>query len=94
MRSLAKPAALTGPKTDRVHPRVHLALHDGVERLYLLDDPEDYPASTRRNAVYDPYVHLAYILARQGHEAPWIAGFADLPLPAAHHITATALAHP
>ncbi|MFC5724955.1 hypothetical protein ACFP1Z_32905 [Streptomyces gamaensis] len=72
--------------TERACAHVHLALHDGVERDYLLDDPgERTPAGGERLA-YEPRVHLAYILARQGHDARWLAEFADLPHDAAHRI--------
>ncbi|MEU7169416.1 hypothetical protein AB0A70_32970 [Streptomyces morookaense] len=63
-----------------------LTLRDGAERLYLLDDPAEHRDAGTRDAVYDPYVHLAYLLARQGHDARWLARFTDLPLAATHHI--------
>ncbi|MGW1073518.1 hypothetical protein [Streptomyces sp. NPDC002537] len=71
-------------------PRVYLALHGGTEREYLLDDPLSCPRPDARLTAYDERVHLAYILARQGHDAQWLARFADLPLPAAHRITEAA----
>ncbi|MFI1801658.1 hypothetical protein ACH427_30560 [Streptomyces sp. NPDC020379] len=76
----------TGPTAASRRPCPRLTLRDGTERTYLLDDPQAYPSAARRPAVYDPRVHLAHILARQGHDAPWLARFADLPLPAAHRI--------
>ncbi|MFF2073833.1 hypothetical protein ACFVXG_03660 [Kitasatospora sp. NPDC058162] len=76
-------------------PSVRLALHDGVERAYRLDDPGSCPHSGTRNtpaSAYEPRVHLAYLLARQGHRPDWLARFADLP-PAAAHRLAHAAAH-
>ncbi|MFI9082089.1 hypothetical protein ACIGW8_37640 [Streptomyces sioyaensis] len=37
-------------------------------------------------------MHLAYLLARQGHHAYWLACFAELPLSAAYRITEAAAA--
>ncbi|MFI9272144.1 hypothetical protein ACIGXM_15680 [Kitasatospora sp. NPDC052896] len=74
-------------------PRVTLALHDGLERAYRLDDPGTCPRSGTENtpaSAYDPRVHLAYLLARQGHRASWLARYADLPLSAARRITEAA----
>ncbi|MEU1289695.1 hypothetical protein [Kitasatospora sp. NPDC005856] len=74
-------------------PRVRLALHDGVTRAYRLDDPGTCPHSGSANtqaSAYEPRVHLAYLLARQGHRAAWLAQFADLPLAAAHRVTRAA----
>lgn len=79
------------PAAGQTGPCVSLTLHDGTERLYLLDDPDGHPATGDRHAVYDPYVHLAYLLARQGHDARWLARFTDLPLAAARHITDAAV---
>ncbi|MEU8579369.1 hypothetical protein [Streptomyces abikoensis] len=79
-----------GPHTGHDCPRVRLALRDGTEREYLLDDPSTCPWPEAPHAAYDPYVHLAYILARQGCDAHWLARFADLPLPAAQRITEAA----
>ncbi|MFF2807261.1 hypothetical protein ACFVT2_08750 [Streptomyces sp. NPDC058000] len=75
-------------------PRVQLALHDGTERNYLLDSPSTCPRPRGPHARYEPRVHLAYLLARQGHDAYWLAGFADLPLPAAERITEAATTAP
>ncbi|MFF4409178.1 hypothetical protein ACFY2W_28640 [Streptomyces sp. NPDC001262] len=78
---------LNCPTATATGPCVTLTLHDGAERLYLLDEPDGRPATAgARHAVYDPYVHLAYLLARQGHDARWLARFTDLPLAATHHI--------
>ncbi|MEU2872018.1 hypothetical protein ABZ769_22860 [Streptomyces olivoreticuli] len=108
MRLLPHLTKLTAPAQRHLHasgrgrphtaehacPRVHLSLSDGAGRDYLLDDPGACPRPGTARAVYDPRVHLAYILARQGHDAHWLARFADLPLPAAHRIVAAAaLAH-
>ncbi|MFD7906620.1 hypothetical protein ACFV4F_23055 [Kitasatospora sp. NPDC059722] len=74
-------------------PRVALALHDGVERAYRLDDPGSCPHSGTADtaaSAYEPRVHLAYLLARQGHRADWLARFADLPPAAAHRLTRAA----
>ncbi|MFE5868871.1 hypothetical protein ACFQ6V_09475 [Streptomyces roseifaciens] len=62
----------------------------GAERDYLLDDPDTCTSPEATRAAYDPYVHLAYILARQGYDADWLARFVSLPLPAAHRITEAA----
>ncbi len=78
------------PAADRVLPSGRLTLGDGTERLYLLDDPDGYPAAMVRCAVYDPYVHLAYLLACQGHGASWLARFTGLPLTATVTITEVA----
>ncbi|MGW1195684.1 hypothetical protein ACWD4B_07440 [Streptomyces sp. NPDC002536] len=91
MRLLNRPTAPAVPDDLRTGPYVTLTLHDGAERLYLLDDPDDRQATAgARHAVYDPYVHLAYLLARQGHDARWLARFTDLPLAATRHIADTA----
>ncbi|MFB7911033.1 hypothetical protein [Kitasatospora sp. NPDC056076] len=77
-------------------PSVRLALHDGVERAYRLDDPGSCPRSGTRNtpaSAYEPRVHLAYLLARQGHRPDWLARFADLPPAAAHRIALAAARH-
>ncbi|MDH6129525.1 hypothetical protein [Kitasatospora sp. GP82] len=74
-------------------PRLRLTLHDGTERAYRLDDPGSCPDSgtpNRADSAYEPRVHLAYLLARQGHHAAWLAHFADLPLPAARRIAEAA----
>ncbi|MBV2156536.1 hypothetical protein [Kitasatospora sp. SUK 42] len=77
-------------------PSVRLALHDGVERDYRLDDPGACPRSGTPNTLasaYEPRVHLAYLLARQGHRPDWLARFADLPPAAAHRLTRAAAHH-
>ncbi|MFD9689193.1 hypothetical protein ACFXPX_21225 [Kitasatospora sp. NPDC059146] len=86
-------------------PSVRLALHDGVERAYRLDDPGSCPRSGTRNtpaSAYEPRVHLAYLLARQGHRPDWLAlpqppaggtPTADLPPAAAHRIALAAARH-
>ncbi|GAA0417102.1 hypothetical protein [Streptomyces luteireticuli] len=71
-------------------PRLQLTLRDGTERDYLLDDPGGCPRPEAPYVAYDPYVHLAYILARQGRDADWLARFVDLPLPAAQRIAEAA----
>ncbi|WEB43616.1 hypothetical protein MOV08_32960 [Streptomyces yunnanensis] len=77
-----------GPNaTGHICPRVRLALYDGTERDYLLDVPSTCPHPQGPHARYEPRVHLAYVLARQGHGAHWLARFTDLPLPAAERIT-------
>ncbi|AJC61703.1 hypothetical protein [Streptomyces sp. 769] len=76
--------------TSHICPRVHLALYDGTERDYLLDGPSTCPCPRDPHARYEPRVHLAYLLAQQGHDAHWLARFADLPLPAAERITEAA----
>ncbi|GAA2673858.1 hypothetical protein [Streptomyces lunalinharesii] len=73
-----------------VCPRVRLTLHDGTERDYLLDGPSSCPHPWGPHAAYEPRVHLAHVLARQGYDARWLAGFADLPLPAAERIAESA----
>ncbi|GAA2276252.1 MULTISPECIES: hypothetical protein [Kitasatospora] len=90
MRHTQQHSATRPPHTC---PRVTLALHDGIERAYRLDDPSACPRSGTTNttgSAYEPRVHPAYLLARQGHHPGWFAHFADLPLPAAHRITAAA----
>ncbi|MGK4584011.1 hypothetical protein [Kitasatospora sp. HPMI-4] len=86
-----------GITARRAHscPRLRLTLHDGAERAYRLDDPGTCPDSGTPNyadSAYEPRVHLAYLLARQGHHPGWLAHFADLPLPAAHRIAEAARA--
>ncbi|MGW1198279.1 hypothetical protein ACWD4B_20935 [Streptomyces sp. NPDC002536] len=93
MRLLQHLAKFTAPEAHarRLCPRVSLTLQDGTERPYLLDDPGSEPRPEGEpRAAYEPRVHLAYILARQGHSARWLARFADLPLPAAHRIAQAA----
>lgn len=91
---LAAPSPAASPAAATACPRVRLALHDGTERTYLLHDPRTCPRDIdRHTAAYDQRVHLAYVLAQQGHDARWLADFADLPLPAAQRITEAA-AHP
>ncbi|MFE6684999.1 hypothetical protein ACFVFQ_00830 [Streptomyces sp. NPDC057743] len=71
-------------------PRVRLALHDGTERTYLLETPDNCTDCPGPQTCYEPRVHLAYLLARQGHDAHWLADFADLPLAAADRLTEAA----
>ncbi|MFJ8390727.1 hypothetical protein ACIQ9Q_40845 [Streptomyces sp. NPDC094438] len=71
-------------------PSVPLTLFDGRERTYLLDDPAACPGPAPRHAVYDPRIHLVYLLARQGRDAHWLARFADLPLPAVERLAQAA----
>ncbi|MGI5337869.1 hypothetical protein ACQEVS_10925 [Streptomyces sp. CA-181903] len=95
MRLLPGPTAPTAPATGPVFPCVRLTLDDGPERLYLLDDPHDCPAAMARGAVYDPYVHLAYLLIRQGHDVRRLARFTGLPLSVVHRVAeAAALTRP
>ncbi|MEU6972661.1 hypothetical protein AB0A71_34075 [Kitasatospora aureofaciens] len=87
-----------GTDTTPFHrcPTVRLALHDGVERAYRLDDPGACPLSGAPNtpaSAYEPRVHLAYLLARQGHRPDWLARFADLPPAAAHRLAHAAAEH-
>ncbi|MER6046276.1 hypothetical protein ABT168_02090 [Streptomyces sp. NPDC001793] len=80
-----------GPSpTGHICPRIRLTLHDGTERDYLLDGPSSCPRPQGPHATYEPRVHLAYVLARQGHGTRWLARFADLPLPAAERVTEAA----
>ncbi|MFB6603516.1 hypothetical protein ACFCXR_02725 [Streptomyces noursei] len=76
--------------TGHICPRVQLVLKDGTEREYLLDGPSTCPLPRDPHARYEPRVHLAYLLAQQGHDAHWLARFADLPLPAADRLTEAA----
>ncbi|WP_438295991.1 hypothetical protein [Streptomyces sp. HUAS TT7] len=75
-------------------PSLPLTLFDGTPRTYLLDDPAGCPGPHARHAAYHPRVHLAYLLARQGREARWLAHFTDLPLAAAHRISRAATGTP
>ncbi|MEV5508271.1 hypothetical protein [Streptomyces orinoci] len=72
-------------------PHVNLVLDDGPERTYRLDDPSTCPRPYAAHAAYDPRVHLAYILAQQGHDAHWLSRFTGLPLPAARRIAGAAV---
>ncbi|MFE9574121.1 hypothetical protein ACFYMW_37305 [Streptomyces sp. NPDC006692] len=96
MRFLQYLAKLTAPSVRRrtpagcACPSLPLTLFDGTPRTYLLDDPAACHGPHARHAAYHPRVHLAYLLARQGHEAPWLAQFTDLPLAAAQRITRAA----
>ncbi|GAA2752733.1 hypothetical protein GCM10010440_69970 [Kitasatospora cinereorecta] len=77
------------PAFGHVCPSVRLVLHDGVARSCRLDDPGSCPFSGSADttaSAYEPRVHLAYLLARQGHGPAWIARFADLPPAAAFHV--------
>ncbi|RLU81838.1 hypothetical protein CTZ27_31650 [Streptomyces griseocarneus] len=67
-----------------------LALGDGPERTYRLDDPGSCSRPYAAHAAYDPWVHLAYILAQQGRDAYWLSRFTGLPLSAAHRIAGAA----
>ncbi|QHC27454.1 hypothetical protein GR130_38660 [Streptomyces sp. GS7] len=69
---------------------MQLALYDGAEWDYLLDGPSTCPGPRGPHVTYEPRVHLAYVLARQGHDAHWLARFTDLPLPAAERIAEAA----
>ncbi|WP_369393159.1 hypothetical protein AB5J72_40595 [Streptomyces sp. CG1] len=71
-------------------PSLPLTLFDGRERTYLLDDPAVCPGPASRHTVYDPRVHLVYLLARQGRDTRWLARFADLPLPAVERLAQAA----
>ncbi|KOU38094.1 hypothetical protein ADK54_30025 [Streptomyces sp. WM6378] len=75
-------------------PSLPLTLFDGTPRTYLLNDPADCTGPHARHAAYHPRVHLAYLLARQGREARWVAQFTDLPLTAAQRISRAATATP
>ncbi|OLZ65315.1 hypothetical protein AV521_31980 [Streptomyces sp. IMTB 2501] len=74
----------------RVCPSIRLTLDDGVERTYLLDL---LACAGTGCGTYEPRVHLAHILARQGHRPDWLAEFTGLP-PAAARCIADAAAHP
>ncbi|MEV7189726.1 hypothetical protein [Kitasatospora sp. NPDC093102] len=77
-------------------PSVRLTLHDGVERAYRLDDPGICPRSGTPNtaaSAYEPRVHLAYLLACQGHRPDWLAHSADLPEAAARILARAAIGH-
>ncbi|MER6378870.1 hypothetical protein [Streptomyces sp. NPDC001250] len=65
-----------------------LVLADGTERPYLIEDPT--PEALTSGAVYDPWVHLAHVLAQQGRDADWLAHFTGLPPAAIHRITEAA----
>jgi hypothetical protein len=69
---------------------VRLTLDDGVERAYLLDL---HICTGSECGTYEPRVHLAHILAQQGHRSVWIAEFTGLP-PAAAVRIADAAARP
>ncbi|MFJ8314159.1 MULTISPECIES: hypothetical protein [unclassified Streptomyces] len=96
MRFLHHLAKLTAPAVRRVAPTgcacpsLPLTLFDGTTRTYLLDDPAACAGPHARHAAYHPRVHLAYLLARQGREARWLAQFTDLPLAAAQRISRAA----
>ncbi|MGA5130074.1 hypothetical protein ACPCTO_09745 [Streptomyces olivoreticuli] len=104
MRLLPHATELTAPARRRPHatghhhadPAEHVCLHvslilgDGPERDYRLDDSSTCPRPYAAHAAYDPRVHIAYILARQGHDAHWLARFTGLPLPAAYRIAGAA----
>ncbi|OIJ86756.1 hypothetical protein [Streptomyces monashensis] len=70
--------------SDHACSGVRLTLDDGVERTYLLDL---LACAGKRCGTYEARVHLAHILARQGHRAAWLAEFTGLPLTAAQRIT-------
>ncbi|MFK0292726.1 hypothetical protein ACIQU6_19910 [Streptomyces sp. NPDC090442] len=84
----------TSPTTNHHCPHLRLALHDGTERDYLLGGPSTCSSPTGPCATYEPRVHLAYLLAHQGHDAHWLAHHADLPLPAAERIADAATTPP
>jgi hypothetical protein len=68
-------------------PTLWLTLQDGVRRQYLLD-PAAEADPTRPDLYCDPRVQAAYVLARQGHRARWLAQHLNLPLAAAREIVA------
>ncbi|MEY9844716.1 hypothetical protein [Streptacidiphilus sp. MAP5-3] len=82
----------TAAEPSTAYGTLRLALHDGVERVYLLD-PHDFAATTSAEVAYDARVHAAYILAAQGHRPEWLAPHLDLPLSAARAICARAERH-
>ncbi|MFI9274515.1 hypothetical protein ACIGXM_27965 [Kitasatospora sp. NPDC052896] len=90
-RPAAAPAARTAPvvpvllTAPAVRGSLRLTLHDGTPRRYLLD-ARDFAATTSPDVAYDARVHTAYLLAMQGHRAPWLAQHLDLPSTAAHAI--------
>jgi hypothetical protein len=67
---------------------LRLALTDGTERPYLIEDPT--PEALAAGAVYDPWVHLAHLLAQQGHDADWLTRFTGLPPAAVRRISEAA----
>ncbi|MFG2147171.1 hypothetical protein ACGFRG_23670 [Streptomyces sp. NPDC048696] len=69
---------------------LRLILADETERPYLLDEPVPSARTADTDPVHDPRVHLAYLLAQQGHDADWLARFTGLPPVAAREITAAA----
>ncbi|MCC3769286.1 hypothetical protein K6I34_001399 [Streptomyces sp. UNOC14_S4] len=77
-------------RSEYACPHVNLALGDGPERTYRLDDPSTCSRPYAAHAAYDPRVHLAYILAQQGRDTHWLSRFTGLPLPAAYRIAGAA----
>jgi hypothetical protein len=72
-------------------PPIHalrLVLNDGTERAYLIEDPA--PAALPADTVYDPCVHLVYLLAQQGRDAEWLTRFTGLPPAAVREIAEAA----
>ncbi|GHE10338.1 hypothetical protein GCM10010339_66120 [Streptomyces alanosinicus] len=76
--------------TGRIYPSVRLTLDDGVGRTYLLDPRA---CAGTRCGTYEPRVHLAHVLARQGHRPDWLAEFTGLPPAAARRIADVAAPH-
>ncbi|MFJ9846716.1 hypothetical protein ACIRYZ_41045 [Kitasatospora sp. NPDC101155] len=55
-----------------------LTLHDGVDRLYLLNH-RDFATTTSPDVAYDARVHTAYVLTLQGHRPDQLAQHLNLP---------------
>ncbi|MEU6124703.1 hypothetical protein [Streptomyces sp. NPDC047123] len=75
----------------RPEPTIRLTV-DGVSTTYLLTAPATRPG-TRRAAsgpVYDPCVHLAFVLAGRGHRASRLAAHLGLPRAVARQVVARA----
>ncbi|MER5884564.1 hypothetical protein ABT160_12105 [Streptomyces sp. NPDC001941] len=73
-------------------PTIRLDI-DGIPTTYLLATPDSGSGVERPvpyGLVYDLRVHMAYVLAQQGHRASWIASNLDLPRGAARRIVALA----
>jgi hypothetical protein len=79
------------PQQQLPLPTMHLVV-DGISTTYLLEDPGSGPtaASLPDGVVYDLRVHVAWVLAEQGHRASWLAAHLDIPRATARAIVATA----
>lgn len=72
-------------------PTIRLTVN-GTPTTYLLEDLGSGPTATPLpdGAVYDPRVHAAWELARQGHRTSWLATYLGLPRSVAREIVTTA----